>query len=83
MVDAIKARVTALSDMKKVPAGVSAAGLAEARGGLATLTQTWSEATAATQSGDFAAAVAKATEVKDRAGKVMTSLHMPAIAEMK
>lgn len=76
VLDGIKARVGVLTQAKRLPAGLSAATLAEAKNGLTTLSQGWADASTAAQSGDLVAAVAKATAVKDEAGKIMTSLKM-------
>ena len=77
MVEAIKARVTGLSAVKRLPSGVSVDSLNEAKGSLATLTQTWTAASTAFQSGNLPDAVAKATAVKEQATNIMAVLKMP------
>jgi len=76
MVDAIKSRVDILSASKKLPAGMTAATLDSAKQGLASATQTWTEAQDAYKSGNLTDAVAKATAVKDKAVEVMKALGM-------
>jgi hypothetical protein len=76
MVEDIQARVAGLSAVKRLPAGVSADSLNEAKGSLATLTQAWTEASTAAQSGNLPDAVAKATAAKEQATKIMAALKM-------
>jgi hypothetical protein len=76
VVDAIKSRVDMLSASRRLPAGLTADALAAAKTGLATLTQAWTDATAAFSSGDVMGAVAKAQTVKAKAAEVMQTLGM-------
>ena len=83
LVQAIQSRVDMLSKSKKLPAGMDSATFDAAKSGLATVTQTWSEATAAANSGDLAGAVAKANAVKTKAGEILGALGMQAPAGLK
>jgi hypothetical protein len=83
VVEAIKSRVDILSQSKKLPAGMTAEKLAEAKTGLAEITKEWTEATAASTSGNLADAVAKATAVKKKAAEVLTALNMPVPEALK
>ena len=73
---AIKSRVDILSQSKKLPAGLDKAKLDGAKADLATLNQTWTEASEAFKSGNVTGAVAKARAAKDKAVEVMTALNM-------
>src|SRR5215467_7972236 len=77
VVEAIKSRVDILSQSKKLPAGMTAEKLDEAKTGLAEITKQWTEATAASTSGNLTDALAKATAVKKKAAEVLTALNMP------
>jgi hypothetical protein len=77
VVEAIKSRVDILSQSKKLPAGITAEKFAEAKAGLADITKQWTEATAASTSGNLTDALAKATAVKKKAAEVLTALNMP------
>lgn len=77
VVQAIQSRVDILSQSKKLPAGITAEKFAEAKAGLAEITKQWSEATAASTSGNLTDALAKATAVKKKAAEVLTALNMP------
>ena len=83
VVDAIKSRVDILSQAKKLPAGMTAEKLAEAKNGLAEITKEWTEATAASSGGNLMDAVAKATAVKKKAAEVLTALNMPVPEALK
>lgn len=83
VVQAIQSRVDILSKSKKLPAGMDAATFDAAKSGLATVTQTWSEATAAAGSGDLASAVAKASAVKTKATELLGALGLPVPAGLK
>jgi hypothetical protein len=78
MVEAIKSRVDILSKSKKLPAGLDKVKFDGVKSGLAEITQTWTDATTAFQSGNLAEALAKAKTVKDKAVEIMTTLGMHA-----
>jgi DNA-binding XRE family transcriptional regulator len=67
MVDAIKAKVTELAGPKKLPKGIDKAEVETAQSDLGTITQAWTEATAAFQGGDIPKAVQTAQDVKAKA----------------
>jgi len=77
VVEAIKSRVDILSQSKKLPAGMSAETLAQAKAGLNEITQQWTAATEASKGGNLMDAVAKASSVKVKAAEVLTLLKMP------
>jgi len=77
MAEAIKSRVDILSESKKLPAGLDKDKLESAKAGLASLNQTWTEASAAFQSGNMTDAIAKAQTAKAKAVECMTALNMP------
>ena len=83
VVEAIKSRVDILSQSKKLPAGMSAETLAQAKAGLSEITQQWTAATEASKSGNLADAVAKASSVKVKAAEVLTLLKMPVPEALK
>ena len=56
---------------------------AEAKAGLAEITKQWSEATAASTSGNLTDALAKAAAVKKKAAEVLTALNMPVPEALK
>jgi len=76
MAEAIKSRVDILSQSKKLPAGLDKDKLEGAKAGLATLNQSWTEASDAFKSGNMTDAVAKAKAAKTKAVEVMTALNM-------
>ncbi|HYN07715.1 MAG TPA: hypothetical protein VES67_10015 [Vicinamibacterales bacterium] len=76
LVEALKSRVDILSQSKRLPAGVTKDALDSAKAGVATASQTWSEATAAATIGDVATAVAKATAVRASVVNLMQVLNM-------
>jgi hypothetical protein len=78
MVETIQGRVDALAKVKKLPAGLDKAKLDEAKAGLATLTQGWTEASEAFKAGSLADAIAKAKSVKEKAAGLMTALGIQA-----
>lgn len=78
MVDAIQSRVNILSKSKKLPAGLDKAKFESAKASLATVTQTWTEATSAFQGGNLMEAVDKAKAVKEKAVEIMNALGMKA-----
>ena len=83
VMEAIKSRVDILSQSKKLPKGMTAEKLAEAKAGLAEITKQWSEATAASTSGNLTDALAKATAVKKKTAEVLTALNMPVPEALK
>ena len=83
VVDAIKSRVDILSQAKKLSAGMTADKLAEAKSGLAEITQQWTAATEASKGGNLMDAIAKATAVKKKAAEVLTTLNMPVPEALK
>jgi len=83
VVDAIKSRVDILSQSKKLPAGMSAETLAQAKAGLSEITQQWTAATEASKGGNLMDAVAKASSVKVKAAEVLTLLKMPVPEALK
>jgi hypothetical protein len=83
VVDAIKSRVDILSQSKKLPAGMSAETLSQAKAGLNEITQQWAAATEASKGGNLMDAVAKASSVKVKAAEVLTLLKMPVPEALK
>ncbi len=76
MIDALKSRVDTLSKSKGVPAGLTKETIADAKTGLATVMQNWTDATAAAAAGDMQTAVTQANDVKMKVVDLMKSLHM-------
>jgi uncharacterized protein YoxC len=76
MVTAIQNRVNILSKSRKLPAGLDTEKFASAKASLATVTQTWTEASNAFSSGNVMDAVTKATTVKEKAVEIMSALGM-------
>ena len=76
MAEVIKSRVDILSQSKKLPAGLDKAKLDDAKAGLASLNQSWTQASDAFKSGDVTDAVGKAKAAKDKAVEIMTALNM-------
>jgi hypothetical protein len=83
VVEAIQSRVDILSQSKKLPAGMNADTLAQAKAGLSEITQQWTAATEASKSGNLMDAVAKASSVKVKAAEVLTLLKMPVPEALK
>ena len=83
VVEAIKSRVDILSQSKKLPAGMSAETLAQAKAGLSEITQKWTAATEASKGGNLMDAIAKASSVKVKAAEVLTLLKMPVPEALK
>jgi hypothetical protein len=83
VVEAIKSRVDILSQSKKLPAGMSAETLAQAKAGLNEITQQWTAATEASKGGNLMDAVAKASSVKVKAAEVLTLLKIPVPEALK
>jgi len=78
MVEAITKRVEILSKSRKLPAGLDKEKFESAKATLATVTQTWTEASAAFQAGNLVDAVGKANTVKEKAVEIMNALGMKA-----
>ena len=76
MAEAIKSRVDILSQSKKLPAGLDKAKVDDAKAGLASVNQSWTQASDAYKSGDVSSAVVKARAAKDKAVEIMTALNM-------
>ena len=83
VVEAIKSRVDILSQSKKLPAGITAEKFAEAKAGLEEITKQWTEATAASTSGNLTDALAKAGAAKKKAAEVLVALNMPVPEALK
>jgi predicted small lipoprotein YifL len=83
VMEAIKSRVDILSQSKKLPAGISKEKFAEAKAGLEEITKQWTEATAASTSGNLADALAKAGAAKKKAAEVLVALNMPVPEALK
>ena len=76
MAEAIKSRVDILSQSKKLPAGLDRDTLEGAKAGLASLNQSWTEASDAAKAGNMSDAIAKGQAAKAKAVEVMTALNM-------
>jgi hypothetical protein len=80
MVEAVKSRVDVLSQSRRLPAGITKETLDSAKVGLASATQTWSQATSAASVGDVATAVDRARSVQASIVNLMQTLNMQAPA---
>ncbi len=76
----ITAKVTELSAMKRLPAGLDKSVVEGAQTSLASVTSLWSDASASFEKGDLVTAVAKAKDVQTMATTLMTSLGMAGAA---
>lgn len=76
MAEAIKSRVDILAQSKKLPAGLDKAKVDDAKAGLESVNQSWTQASDAYKSGDVSGAVVKAKAAKDKAVEIMTALNM-------
>jgi hypothetical protein len=76
IVEAIQKRVDILSKAKKLPAGLEKDAFETAKASLATVTQTWTDASTAFQGGNLMDAVSKANAVKEKAVEIMNALGM-------
>ncbi len=83
MVEAIQSRMGILSKSRRLPANIDKAKFEEAKASLATLTQSWTDATTAYGAGNLTDAVAKAQSVKEKAVGIMEALGMQAPAAAK
>jgi hypothetical protein len=78
---ALNDQVVKLAKSKKLPQGIDKAKVEAAKAALGAITQNWTEAQAAYQSGDLAQAMSKAAMARQAAVDAMNSLSM-AIPEM-
>jgi hypothetical protein len=76
MIEAVQSRMGILEKSRRLPANLDKAKFEEAKSSLATVTQSWSDATAAFGSGNLTDAVAKAQSVKDKTTGIMELLGM-------
>jgi len=81
MVEQVKAKVEALSAMKKLPKDMDAAKLEAAKAGLAEITKSWGEASDAFKSGNLIDAAAKGNAVKAKVTDEMATLGLTAGAQ--
>jgi hypothetical protein len=81
MGEAIRAKLTELSAMKKLPKGVDKSQLESATAGLAAFDTAWGEAGANAQAGDIMAAVEKAQGAGAKASELMSALGLTPPAE--
>ena len=80
LVGVISKRVEILSKAKTLPAGLDKEKFESVKATLATVTQTWTEASDAFKAGNLADAVGKAKSVKEKAVEIMNALGMKAPA---
>ena len=80
MLGAITTKVAELGAAKKLPKGLDAAKLTQAKEGLAGLTKSWEEASAAFTGGNLVDAMAKAGGLKEKAMGIMGALGLQAPA---
>jgi hypothetical protein len=76
MVGAISKRVEILSKSRQLPAGLTKDKFESAKTTLATVTQTWTEASDAFNAGNLVDAVSKAMSVKEKSVEIMNTLGM-------
>ena len=76
MVEAIKSRVEILGKAKKLPKGMDAAKLTQAQEGLAGITKSWEEASAAFAAGNLIDAVGKTNGLKEKGTEILALLGM-------
>jgi hypothetical protein len=76
MVEAIKSRVEILGKAKKLPKGMDAAKLTQAKDGLAGITKSWEEASAAFTAGNLTDALGKANGLKEKGTEILALLGM-------
>ena len=82
MVGQVTTKLTELTGMRRLPAGMTKSTLDEAKTSLEKVNTLWTEASGAFASGDLTAAVAKAKDVKPMVDTLMSSLGMaPAAAK--
>lgn len=81
-VEAIQARVTELSKMRRLPKGISKDQFESAKNGLDEITQTWSAASAAFEGGDLVGCVSRAEATKSKVLEVMNLLGLEVPASL-
>jgi len=82
MVGAIQAKVDALSQMKKLPKGMTADILTESKSGLEAVKADWAKAEEAFKAGNITGAITLAASVKEKAAKAMEALGIAAAPAM-
>jgi hypothetical protein len=80
VITALQNRVDELSKAKKLPADITAEKFAEAKAGLASVTDDWNKAQESFKTGSIADAVSVATSAKDKALKAMDALGVDPFA---
>jgi hypothetical protein len=80
VITALQNRVDELSKAKKLPADITAEKFAEAKAGLASVTDDWNKAQESFKTGSLADAVSVATSAKDKALKAMDALGVDPFA---
>ena len=75
-VASIQAKIEELGKAKKLPKGMDKAKLAQAQEGLAGITKSWDEASAAFTAGNLGEALGKASTLKEKGAEVMALLGM-------
>ncbi len=78
LVEQIRGKLDSLAKMKKLPKGMDKAKVEEARTAFEGASKTWGDASDAFKAGNLADAVAKANDVKARAGDIAKGLGMEA-----
>jgi len=76
MAEAIKSRLDILSQSKKLPAGLDAAKLTDAKSGFEAMTKGWDEAQAAFKGGNLTDAVSKANGLKEKGAEIMKAIGL-------
>ncbi len=76
VLDGISKRVEILSKSRRLPAGLDKEKFDSAKASLATVTQTWAQASSDFGAGNLADAVSKAKSVKEKAVEIMNTLGM-------
>ena len=76
MLGAITTKVAELGSAKKLPKGLDAAKLTQAKDGLAGMTKAWDEASAAFTAGNLGEALGRASGLKEKGAEVMALLGM-------
>lgn len=80
MVGQVTAKLTELTAMRRLPAGMTKATIDEAKGSLDKVSALWADASGAFASGDLAVAVAKAKDAKPMMESLMNTLGVAAAA---
>ncbi len=75
MVEDLKAKMEALGKAKKLPAGMDKAKLEGAKTGLEEITKGWADVEGVFKGGNLSDALAKANELKGKAGALLASLE--------